>query len=108
MILIYFIGGCFIDVLALILLTVPIFSPVVKGLRFDPIWFGVIVVLIAQIGAITSPVGVCVYVIHGVNPDEPLQTIFRGTIPFLFAMIVCVIILICFPQIALFLPGLMK
>ena len=107
MILIYFIGGCFIDVLALILLTVPIFLPVVEGLGFDPIWFGVIIVLIAQIGAITPPVGVCVYVIHGVNPEVPLETIFRGTIPFLIAMIVCVVILIIFPQIALFLPELM-
>lgn len=107
-ILIFFIGGCFIDILALILLTVPIFFPVVKNLGFDPIWFGVIVVLIAQIGAITPPVGVCVYVIHGVSPDIPLQTIFRGTIPFLIAMLVCVVLLIIFPDIALFLPSLMQ
>lgn len=107
-ILIYFIGGCFVDVLALILLTVPIFFPVVQSLNFDPIWFGVVVVLIAQIGAITPPVGVCVYVIHGVSPDVPLQTIFRGTIPFLIAMLACVVLLVIFPDIALFLPSLMQ
>jgi len=106
--LIYFVGGCFIDILAFIVLTVPIFFPVVEALGFDPIWFGVIIVLISQIGAITPPVGICVYVIHGVVPDVPLETIFRGTMPFLIAMIVCVTILIFFPQIALFLPALMK
>ena len=107
-ILIYVIGGCFIDVLALILLTVPIFFPVVTNLGFDPIWFGVIVVLIAQIGAVTPPIGMCVYVVHGVNPDVPLQTIFRGIIPFFIAMVACAGLLIVFPEMALFLPGLMR
>ena len=65
-------------------------------------------VLIAQIGAITPPVGVCVYVIHGVSPDIPLQTIFRGTILFLIAMLACVVLLVIFPDIALFLPGFIQ
>ena len=106
-ILIYFLGGCIMDVLALILLTVPIFYPVVTGLGFDPIWFGVVIVVISQMGAITPPVGVCVYVIHGVQPDIPLVTIFKGCIPFLGAMIVCLGLLMLFPWLASFLPGLM-
>ncbi len=106
-ILIYFIGGCFLDILALILLTVPIFFPVIVSLGFDPIWFGVIIVVISQIGAITPPVGICVYVIHGVKPDIPLKTIFKGCVPFLAAMIVCVGLLIIFPGLATFLPNLM-
>jgi C4-dicarboxylate transporter, DctM subunit len=80
----------------------------VTNLGFDAIWFGVIVVLIAQIGAVTPPVGMCVYVVHGVNPDVSLQTIFRGIIPFFIAMVACVGLLIVFPGMALFLPGLMR
>ena len=103
----YLIGGCFMDSLALITLTVPILFPVVLLLGFDPIWFGVIIVLVAEMGVITPPVGINVYVIKGVAPDVPLETIFKGIFPFLAAIIICVIILLFFPQIALFLPGFM-
>ncbi len=106
-ILVYLIGGCFIDALALIMLTVPIFYPVVTALGYDPMWFGVIIVLVTQIGVITPPVGVNVYVVSGVAKDVPLHVIFKGVIPMLIAMIVGTLILIPFPQIALFLPGLM-
>ena len=75
-ILVYFIGGCFIDSLALIMLTIPIFYPVVMEFGYDPIWFGVIIVLITQIGVITPPVGVNVYVVSGVARDVPLGVIF--------------------------------
>ena len=107
-ILVYLIGGCFIDSLALIMLTVPIFYPVVSNLGYDPLWFGVIIVLITQIGVITPPVGVNVYVVSGVARDVPLQVIFKGVIPLLIALIIGTLLLIPFPQIALFLPGLMK
>ncbi|OGO23926.1 MAG: C4-dicarboxylate ABC transporter permease [Chloroflexi bacterium RBG_16_50_9] len=103
----YLIGGCFMDSLALITLTVPILFPVVLLLGFDPIWFGVIIVLVAEMGVITPPVGINVYVIKGVAPDVPLETIFKGIFPFLAAIIVCGIIMLFFPQIALFLPGFM-
>lgn len=106
-ILVYLIGGCFIDALALIMLTVPIFYPVVVSLGYDPMWFGVIIVLVTQIGVITPPVGVNVYVVSGVAKDVPLQVIFKGVIPLLMAMIVGTLLLIPFPQIALWLPGLM-
>lgn len=104
----YLIGGCFMDSLALITLTVPILYPVILKLGFDPIWFGVIIVLVGEMGVITPPVGINVYIIKGVAEDVPLETIFKGIFPFLVALIVCAVILIIFPQIALFLPGLMQ
>jgi C4-dicarboxylate transporter DctM subunit len=105
-VLIYLLGGCFMDALALITLTIPIIYPVVLALGFDPIWFGVIVVLVTGMGVITPPVGVNVYVIKGIADDVPLETIFRGIFPFLGAQIVVAGILLAFPQIATFLPGL--
>jgi C4-dicarboxylate transporter DctM subunit len=104
-VLLYLVGGCFMDALALITLTVPIIYPVVLALHFDPIWFGVIIVLVTEMGVITPPVGLNVYVIKGVAPDVPLERIFKGILPFLAAIIVAVIILMVFPQIATFLPG---
>jgi len=101
---IYLIGGCFMDSLAMILLTIPIFYPVALKLGYDPIWFGVIIVLITEMGVITPPVGVNVYVVSGVAKDVPLEVIFKGILPLLGALIVCNIILIIFPQVALLLP----
>ncbi len=108
--LIYLILGCFIDALALILLTIPIFFPVVVNtLGYDPIWFGVIMVMVVAMGVITPPVGMNVYVIKGVAPEIPIESIFRGIWPFLIALIICLIVLIAFPSIAIFLPySLMK
>ncbi len=105
-VLIYLIGGCFMDALALITLTIPILYPVVLALGFDPIWFGVIIVLVTEMGVITPPVGVNVYVIKGIAKDVPLETIFKGILPFLVALIVAISILMAFPQIATFLPNL--
>ncbi len=104
-IIIYIIGGCFMDSLALITLTIPIFFPVVIALGLDPIWFGVIIVLVTEMGVITPPVGLNVYVIHGVAKDVPLETIFKGIFPFLAALVIAAIILLIFPQIATFLPS---
>jgi len=107
-IFLYLLGGCFMDALAMVMLTVPIFFPVAEALGFDPIWFGVVIVLITEMGVITPPVGVNVYVVYGVAKDVPLESIFRGVLPMLAALIICNLILLVFPQIALFLPGLMK
>lgn len=105
--LVYLFLGCFIDALALILLTIPIFYPVVVNtLGYDPIWFGVIVVLVVAMGVITPPVGMNVYVIKGVAPEIPLEVIFKGIWPFLAALALLLILLIAFPEIAVFLPGL--
>ncbi|MFH1152947.1 MAG: TRAP transporter large permease [Pseudomonadota bacterium] len=106
-IMIYIVGGCFMDGFALIMLTVPIFFPVAQTLGFDPIWFGVIIVLIAEMGVITPPVGINVYVVYGVARTIPLEEIFKGVMPFLAALVICNLLLLIFPQIALFLPGLM-
>ena len=108
---IYFIGGCFMDALALIMLTIPVFYPVVMSLGFDPIWFGIIIVLVTQIGVITPPVGINVYVVYGMakkfEPSITLEEIFKGTIPFLLAIIVGLILFAIFPKIILFLPQAM-
>jgi tripartite ATP-independent transporter DctM subunit len=108
LILIYLVGGCFMDSLALVTLTIPIFFPIVTTLGFDPIWFGVIIVLVAEMGVITPPVGVNVYVIKGIVPEVPLETIFKGILPFTVAVFVCIVLVLVFPQIALYLPGLIK
>jgi len=105
-ILFFLIAGCFIDALALMLLTIPIFFPVIQELGFDPVWFGVIVVVITQMGVITPPVGVNVYVVSGIERDIPLPVIFKGSMPFLGMLILSAVILILVPQICLFLPGL--
>ncbi|MDY0132978.1 MAG: TRAP transporter large permease [Desulforegulaceae bacterium] len=106
-ILIYVIGGCFIDALALIMLTVPIFYPVVIGLGYNPVWFGVVIVLVTQIGVITPPVGINVYVVRSVATNVRIETIFRGVVPLLFAIIAATALLLIFPSLALFLPEFM-
>jgi len=110
-VLIYFFGGCFMDALAFVMLTVPIFYPLVTGLGYDPIWFGLIIVMVTEMGVITPPVGINVYVVYGVAKnvigEVPLESIFKGILPFLLAVIVGIIILMIFPQLILFLPNLM-
>ncbi len=104
----YLIAGCFIDALGLVLLTIPIFHPVVLQLGYNPIWFGVIIVVVTMMGVISPPVGVCVYVVGGIERGVPLQTIFRGSLPFLAALVVAAVILMIFPQLCLILPNLLK
>ena len=106
-VLVYLLGGCFMDALAMVMLTVPIFFPVATTLGFDPIWFGVVIVLITEMGVITPPVGINVYVVYGIVEDVKLETIFKGVMPMLLALVVCNLILLFFPKIALFLPSLM-
>jgi tripartite ATP-independent transporter DctM subunit len=107
-ILVYLLLGCLMDSLAMIMLTIPVFYPVVTTLGYDPIWFGVVIVLVAEMGVITPPVGINVYVVAGVARDVPLQVIFRGAMNMMIALLLTALLLIIFPQIALFLPGLMK
>lgn len=104
-IILYFIGGCFMDSMPLIVLTLPVIYPICINLGFDPIWFGVIIVLVAETGVITPPVGVNVFVIKGISEGIPLETIFKGILPFLFAVIACIAIILAFPIIATLLPG---
>jgi len=107
-IFIYIIMGCLMDSLAMITLTIPIFYPVITSLGFDPIWFGVIIVVVTEMGVITPPVGINVYVVGGVARDVPLHVIFRGALHMLMAQLATAILLILFPQIALWLPAMMK
>lgn len=104
---IYLIGGSFMDSLALLLLTLPIFYPVSQHLGFDPIWFGILIVIAMEMALITPPVGINVYIIKGIAEDVPLGTIFKGILPFLIAEMVMALILLFVPQIATFLPSLM-
>jgi len=110
-IIVYFLGGCFMDALAFVMLTIPIFFPVVTNLGYDPIWFGIIIVMVTEMGVITPPVGINVYVVYGVAESViggvPLESIFKGIVPFLLAVIVGLIIMILLPQIILVLPNLM-
>lgn len=99
--------GCVIDTMAIVLLTVPIFFPLIVKLGFDPIWFGILVVRTTEMGLITPPVGLNVFIIKGVAEDVPIGTIFRGIFPFLFADLCQLALLVAIPQLSLFLPGLM-
>ncbi|EFK09260.1 TRAP transporter, DctM subunit [delta proteobacterium NaphS2] len=99
--------GCVMESLSMVLLTIPIFLPVIEALGFDTLWFGVLVALVVEMGVITPPVGLNVYVISGVARDVPLEVIFRGIFPFLLAVMICIALMIIFPQLALFLPGIL-
>ncbi|MEW6668658.1 MAG: TRAP transporter large permease [Thermodesulfobacteriota bacterium] len=105
---IYVILGCLMDPGSMLLLTIPTFYPVIVALHFDPIWFGVLVAVMTEVGCITPPVGLNVFVIHGIAPDVPMYTIFRGIIPFLVTNAVLIAVLILFPPLALLLPSTMK
>ncbi len=104
--IIYIIMGCFMDTLAMILLTVPIFLPMLEAMGFDPIWFGVLMVLIMETGMITPPVGICCYVTAGVAKVN-LGVVFKGIWPMVIAILVATAIVIAIPGLSLFLPGLL-
>jgi tripartite ATP-independent transporter DctM subunit len=104
----YFVLGCLLDSLAMVLLTIPIVFPIVTALGYDPIWFGIIIVMVVELGLITPPIGMNVFVIKGIAKDVPLEDIFRGAMPFVVAQVVLITILVLFPQIALWLPSTMR
>lgn len=106
-IVMYIVLGCFMEGLAIMVLTIPIIYPMVLDMGFDPIWFGVMITLVMEMSLITPPVGINVFIISGISKDVPMYTIFRGILPFWFAILVCIIILMILPQIALFLPNTM-
>ena len=106
-ILIYIMLGCVMDCYAIMILTVPILFPVIEALQFDPIWFGVMMVIVLEVGLITPPVGLNVFVIKGAAPNVPLTTIFKGIWPFLIAAVLAIVVLTAFPEIATYLPSKM-
>ena len=105
--LIYLIGGCFVDALGFLVLTIPIFFPLGQALGFDSVWFAIIITMVTTMGAITPPVGVNIFVVKALAPEIELATIFKSSCYFLIACIVCIIILIIFPQIVLVIPNMM-
>lgn len=106
-ILSYIVLGMFLDGLAMLVVTVPIYYPIIKALGFDPIWFGVVAVIVIEMGMITPPVGLNVFVVRNVAGDVPLSTVFKGVFPFLIAMTICLLCIVVFPQIALLIPNSM-
>jgi len=104
----YIILGCLMNIIPMIILTLPIFWPTILAMGFDPIWYGVIMVIIMEMGQITPPIGMNVFVIAGVARDVPMGTIFRGIIPFFVCEIFAVTLLVIFPKIALWLPSMMR
>lgn len=104
---IYFVLGCFLESISMILLTLPIVYPIIINLGYDPIWFGIILVVVTEISMITPPIGMNVFVLNSVLPDVPLQTIFRGLVPFIVADILRLALLVAVPAIILVLPSMM-
>jgi tripartite ATP-independent transporter DctM subunit len=105
--LIYLLLGCFMDAIGMMALTLPLFHPVAQALGFNEIWFGILVVKMIEIGLITPPIGLNVYVMKGTVPDVPTHEIFRGTLPFLAVQIVNVALIMLFPGLVLWLPSTM-
>ncbi len=98
------VAGCFLPPAAIILMTTPIIMPIIKAAGFDPVWFGVIITIIMELGLITPPVGLNLFVINGITPDVRLPTILKGALPFMGCMIVAMVLLCIFPEIATWLP----
>ena len=104
---VYILLGTFLEGFSMLVLTLPIVIPIMQSLNYDLIWFGVIMVIVLEMGLIDPPVGINVFVVKGLVPDVPMSQIFAGILPFWFAMMVCIAILIVFPQIALIVPNTM-
>lgn len=103
----YIILGCVLDSVAIILVTVPVFLPIAQSLGYDPVWYGILMVVVVEVGLITPPVGLNIFVIRAQLPDVTLSTVFIGIMPFLVADAVLIALLLLFPQLALWLPGVL-
>src|SRR5690606_20474833 len=107
LILFYIILGCFLDGIGMVLITVPVFFPLVVEAGFDPVWFGVVLVLVVELGLIHPPVGMNIFVIRAQAPEIPLSVIYLGVLPFLVAPLVLLALMVTMPQLALWFPGLL-
>jgi len=105
---IYVLLGTAMEELSMILLTVPVFFPLVVHLGFDPIWFGILIVVVVEIGLISPPVGMNLFVLNALLPHVPTKTLFRGVLPFVVADVIRLGILVAFPAISLWLPSMMR
>lgn len=104
-ILVYPVLGCFLDTISMMLITLPVFLPIAESLGYSAVWFGALLVIVAEIGVITPPVGLNIFVIRAQQPDIPLGVIYSGIVPFLFAHAVGISLLILFPAMATWLPA---
>lgn len=108
MVIIYIIGGCVMDALAFLLITVPIFFPVAQQMGYDPIWFGVAITLVTTMGAITPPVGISAYIVSGMAKDIPLSTVFKGVLWFIPSYVITIALIEIFPQLVMFFASLVR
>jgi len=104
---IYIVGGMLMDALGFLVVTIPIFFPLGVALGYDPVWYTVILTIVTTMGAVTPPVGVNVFIVHGLAPEIPIHTIFRGVAYFLLAFVLCIVIMWVFPATVLYLPNAM-
>ena len=108
LVLLYLGLGAMLDVFGMLVLSIPFVMPVVLGLGIDPVWFGVFVVIMAEVALVTPPIGANVFVMRRIAPDVPMEDIFWGVAPFVLGEFVIILLLVLFPQIALWLPSLMR
>jgi TRAP-type C4-dicarboxylate transport system permease large subunit len=100
----YIVMGCFLEGIGMVLITVPVFLPLVTQFGYDPVWFAIIVVIVVEVGLIHPPVGMNLFVIQAQAPDVRITSIYRGIVPFLAAPLVLIVLLFLFPRLALWLP----
>jgi len=105
---IYMIAGMVMDALGFLLVSIPIFYPVITKMGFDPIWFGCILCVVTSLGAVTPPVGICAYIVAGMDKEIPLGTVLKGVLWYLPAFWIVVLLMLFYPQTALFLPSFVK
>jgi len=105
---IYVVLGSAMEELSMILLTVPLFFPVVTSLGYDPVWFGIVIVMVVQIGLVSPPVGMNMFVVKNLLRHVSIVTVFRGVTPFMIALVVLMALVVSFPGLATWLPGLMR
>ena len=106
--ILYLVLGCFIDTMSMVLLTVPVFFPLLTGLGFDPVWFGIIIVMVVEMALVTPPMGLNVWVTAGIAKTVPMEKIFKGILPFVAVDIIFIVMLIVFPKIVMYLPDLLR
>jgi TRAP-type C4-dicarboxylate transport system permease large subunit len=107
MLILYIVTGFFLDIIPIVLITAPVLHPLLVQMGYDPVWISVLVAMTILIGSVTPPFGMNVFALSAMVPDVPISSIFKGVMPFCVAMLVCLILILLFPQIALFLPSLM-
>jgi len=107
MIVVYLLLGSVLESLSMILLTVPIFFPVVKAMGYDPVWFGILIVMVVEVGLIHPPIGINLYVIRSMMPEIPMMSIVKGVIPFIVSDLLRILLIAAVPGVVMWLPNLL-